>query len=58
MLLALRHGPTTIPYPNVVEEVICFGWIDSTATLLDDHRGLQLITHRKAKNTSFRCRGP
>jgi uncharacterized protein YdeI (YjbR/CyaY-like superfamily) len=33
-----------------VEEAICFGWIDSTATLLDDDRGLQLITPRKAKS--------
>lgn len=38
------------PYPHVVEEAICFGWIDSTATLLDDDRGLQLITPRKTKS--------
>lgn len=38
------------PYPEVVEEAICFGWIDSTATLLDDDRSLQLITPRKAKS--------
>jgi uncharacterized protein YdeI (YjbR/CyaY-like superfamily) len=34
-----------------VEEVICFGWIDSTATILDDERGLQLITPRKPKSS-------
>jgi uncharacterized protein YdeI (YjbR/CyaY-like superfamily) len=39
------------PYPEVVEEAICFGWIDSTATKLDDERGLQLLTPRKAKST-------
>ncbi len=38
------------PYPEVVEEAICFGWIDSTATVLDADRGLQLITPRKPKS--------
>ena len=38
------------PYPEVVEEAICFGWIDSTATVLDSDRGLQLITPRKPKS--------
>lgn len=49
VLVAHRHRPTTMPYLEVVEEAICFGWIDSTANLLDDDRGLQLITPRKAK---------
>ena len=39
------------PYPEVVEEAICFGWIDSTVTILDDLRGLQLITPRKPRST-------
>jgi hypothetical protein len=39
------------PYPDVVEEAICFGWIDSTSTFLDDDRGLQLITPRRAKSS-------
>ena len=38
------------PYPEAVEEAICFGWIDSTTTVLDDERGLQLFTPRKAKS--------
>lgn len=38
------------PYPDVVEEAICFGWIDSTVTLLDETRALQMITPRKAKS--------
>lgn len=38
------------PYPEVVEEAICFGWIDSTAATLDADRGLQLITPRRAKS--------
>jgi uncharacterized protein YdeI (YjbR/CyaY-like superfamily) len=35
----------------VVEEAICFGWIDSTAAVLDDDRGLQLLTRRKPKSS-------
>ncbi|HEX9260581.1 MAG TPA: hypothetical protein VF855_13665, partial [Acidimicrobiales bacterium] len=26
------------PYPDVVEEAICFGWIDSTVNVLDEER--------------------
>ena len=44
-------GRPACPYPEVVEEAICFGWIDSTVTSLDDDRGLQLITPRKPKST-------
>lgn len=39
------------PYPEAVEEAICFGWIDSTQRTLDEDRGLQLFTPRKAKST-------
>lgn len=39
------------PYPHVVEELLCFGWIDSTATTLDEQRGLQLLTPRKPKSS-------
>lgn len=39
------------PYPDAVEEAICFGWIDSTTGVLDDERGLQLMTPRKAKSS-------
>ena len=39
------------PYPEVVEEALCFGWIDSTVSIFDDDRGLQLITPRKPKST-------
>jgi uncharacterized protein YdeI (YjbR/CyaY-like superfamily) len=44
-------GRPTCPYPEVVEEAICFGWIDSTASRLDDDRGLLLLTPRKPKST-------
>jgi len=44
-------GKPTCPYPEAVEEAICFGWIDSTVNVLDEDRGLQLLTPRKAKST-------
>lgn len=44
-------GRPTCPYPEVVEEAICFCWIDSTASRLDDDRGLQLLTPRRPKST-------
>lgn len=43
-------GRPRCPYPEAVEEAICFGWIDSTARHLDDDRGLQLFTPRKTKS--------
>lgn len=39
------------PYPDAVEEAICFGWIDSMVDNLDDERSLQLFTPRKAKSS-------
>lgn len=44
-------GRPAVPYPHVVEEALCFGWIDSTADTLDGERTLQLITPRKPKST-------
>lgn len=44
-------GLPVCPYPEAVEEAICFGWIDSTVTILDDDRALQLFTRRKPKST-------
>lgn len=38
------------PYPEAVEEAIAFGWIDSTTMVLDEARGLQLYTPRRAKS--------
>ncbi|NYD65974.1 YdeI/OmpD-associated family protein [Agromyces atrinae] len=38
------------PYPEAVEEAICFGWIDSTSTILDDERSLQLFIPRRTKS--------
>jgi uncharacterized protein YdeI (YjbR/CyaY-like superfamily) len=43
-------GRDAVPYEELVEEAICFGWIDSTVNILDDERGLQLMTPRKPKS--------
>lgn len=43
-------GRPACPYPEAVEEAICFGWIDSTVNTLDEERTLQLMTPRKAKS--------
>ena len=44
-------GRPACPYPDAVEEALCFGWIDSTVNRLDDERGLQLMTPRKPKSS-------
>jgi uncharacterized protein YdeI (YjbR/CyaY-like superfamily) len=43
-------GRDRVPYEDLVEEAICFGWIDSTVNILDDERGLQMMTPRKPKS--------
>jgi uncharacterized protein YdeI (YjbR/CyaY-like superfamily) len=43
-------GLSSVPYERLVEEALCFGWIDSTANTLDDERSLQLMTPRKPKS--------
>jgi uncharacterized protein YdeI (YjbR/CyaY-like superfamily) len=43
-------GREPVAYENLVEEALCFGWIDSTVNILDDDRGLQLMTPRKPKS--------
>ena len=40
----------TIPYIEVVEEVLCFGWIDSTLKRLPDGRLVQRLSPRRAKS--------
>lgn len=43
-------GRPACPYPDAVEEAICFGWIDSTTVALDDERRLQLMTPRRPRS--------
>ena len=40
----------TITYDELVEEALCFGWIDSLPRKLDDERHLLLLTPRKPKS--------
>ncbi len=44
-------GRDRIPYAHLVEEALCFGWIDSTSKVLDEDRHLQLMTPRKPKSS-------
>jgi uncharacterized protein YdeI (YjbR/CyaY-like superfamily) len=44
-------GRDPVPYAELVEEALCFGWIDSTVNVLDDERGMQLMTPRKPKSS-------
>ncbi len=41
-------GRPTIAYEDAVQEVLCFGWIDSTVRKIDEERYMQLFTPRKA----------
>ena len=43
-------GRDSLPYEALVEEALCFGWIDSTVNVLDDERSLQLMTPRKPRS--------
>ena len=43
-------GRDAVPYAELVEEALCFGWIDSTVNILDEERGLQLMTPRKPRS--------
>lgn len=42
-------GQPTITYDEMLDEALCFGWIDSKAVSLDERRYKQLITPRKPK---------
>jgi uncharacterized protein YdeI (YjbR/CyaY-like superfamily) len=44
-------GRTPVPYVDMVLEALCVGWIDSTVTVLDDDRALQLFTPRKPRSS-------
>jgi uncharacterized protein YdeI (YjbR/CyaY-like superfamily) len=43
-------GRDPVAYEDLVEEAISFGWIDSTVNILDEERGLQLMTPRKPRS--------
>jgi uncharacterized protein YdeI (YjbR/CyaY-like superfamily) len=39
-----------LPYDDIVEEALCFGWIDNLPRKLDEERSMLLITPRKPKS--------
>ena len=43
------RGPH-LPYEDVVEEALCFGWIDSVQRTVDADRSMLLVTPRKARS--------
>ncbi|MEM9973720.1 MAG: YdeI/OmpD-associated family protein [Pseudomonadota bacterium] len=42
-----KHHPNYLPFGEVVEELICWGWIDSSVRGVDDDRMMHLISPRK-----------
>lgn len=45
-----RPGAPHVPYSDVVEEALCFGWIDSLPRKLDDDRSMLLLSPRKPRS--------
>ena len=43
-------GKPRVDYAEAVEELLCFGWVDSTARRLDDARTALLCTPRKPRS--------
>lgn len=43
-------GKLHLPYSEVVEEALCFGWIDGQTRSLDARRTMLLLTPRRAKS--------
>jgi uncharacterized protein YdeI (YjbR/CyaY-like superfamily) len=41
------EGDRYVPYEALVEEALCFGWIDSKGRRLDERRSMLLMTPRK-----------
>ncbi|HEX6422160.1 MAG TPA: YdeI/OmpD-associated family protein [Acidimicrobiales bacterium] len=40
-------GKGRVTYDDLVEEAVCFGWIDGRANTLDDERSMLMMTRRK-----------
>ena len=43
-------GKRSVPYPDAVEEALCFGWIDSIIKRIDDEKYIQKFTPRKERS--------
>ena len=46
----MATGNRYLPYGAIVEEALCFGWIDSTAGRVDDLRGKLYFARRKPRS--------
>lgn len=48
-LVTFKKGAShpRLPYDDIVEELLCFGWVDSLPRALDDERTMLLCTPRK-----------
>lgn len=42
-------GARYIPHTQVLDEILCFGWIDGIARKLDDERTMQLMSPRRTQ---------
>ncbi len=52
LVMYKKHVPDFyIPYGDVVEELLCFGWIDGRTRRLDDDRTMLLVAPRKSGST-------
>jgi uncharacterized protein YdeI (YjbR/CyaY-like superfamily) len=50
LVLYKKHtGDNYVPVPQILDEILCFGWIDGTARKLDDERSLRLISPRRTQ---------
>ena len=45
-----RPSPDHLPYEHIVEELLCWGWIDSVTRALDADRAMILIAPRNPKS--------
>jgi uncharacterized protein YdeI (YjbR/CyaY-like superfamily) len=45
-----ESGLPTVTVPEMVEEALCFGWIDSVPNKIDEHRYKVLLSPRKPKS--------
>lgn len=43
-------GKPHVPYSDIIEEALCFGWIDGLAKSLDEKRTMLLLTPRRPKS--------
>lgn len=45
-------GGPHVPYDDIVEEALCFGWIDGLVRSLDDRRGMALLPRKPGSSWS------